>query len=62
MGAQYGQPYQVEDVLGLKTSKKDTKKGFFIEAGAAGMVLKRCILAFSIYDDELAQATPIPSY
>jgi len=36
MGAQYGQPYQVEDVLGLKTSKKDTKKGFFIEAGAAG--------------------------
>ena len=40
MGAQYGQPYQVEDVLGLKTSKKDTKKGFFIEAGAAGIVLK----------------------
>jgi hypothetical protein len=36
MGGQYGQPFEVEKILGLKSSKKDTQKGFFIEAGAAG--------------------------
>jgi len=30
---QFGQAFQVENLLGLKTSQKDTK-GFFIEAGA----------------------------
>ena len=36
MGGQFGQPFEVEKILGLKSSKKDTQKGFFIEAGAAG--------------------------
>lgn len=34
MRGQYGQPLQVETILGLKETSKD-KKGFFIEAGAA---------------------------
>ena len=36
MGGQYGQPFEVEEILGLKSSKKDTQNGFFIEAGAGG--------------------------
>ena len=33
LGGQHGQAFEVENILGLKTSQKDTK-GFFIEAGA----------------------------
>ena len=40
MGGQFNQPFEVEKVLGLKTSEKiseiDGLQGFFIEAGAAG--------------------------
>ena len=36
MGGQYGQPFEVEEILELKSSKKDTQNGFFIEAGAGG--------------------------
>ena len=36
MGGQYGQPFEGEEILGLKSSKKDTQNGFFIEAGAGG--------------------------
>ncbi len=40
LGAQYGQPYDVEEVLKLKKSKKikakkKSQSGFFIEAGAS---------------------------
>ena len=38
MGGQFGQPLEVEKILGLKSSKKDKQKGFFIEAGAAGII------------------------
>ena len=40
MGGQFGQAFEVEKVLGLKSSKKDTQKGFFIEAGAAGIITR----------------------
>ena len=40
MGGQFGQPFEVEKILGLKSSKKDTQKGFFIEAGAAGIITR----------------------
>ena len=36
MGGQYGQPFEVEEILGLKSSRKITQNGFFIEAGAGG--------------------------
>ena len=37
MGGQFHQPFEVEKVLGLKTSEKiNGLQGFFIEAGAAG--------------------------
>ena len=36
MGGQFKQPFEVEKVLGLPKSHKKEKKGFFIEAGAAG--------------------------
>ena len=39
MGGQFGQPFEVEKILGLKSSKKDTQNGFFIEAGAAGKIM-----------------------
>ncbi len=37
LGAQYGQPFDVEEVLRLKNPKKTKtkRKGFFIEAGAS---------------------------
>ena len=37
MGGQFNQPFEVEKILGLQTSKKINEvQGFFIEAGAAG--------------------------
>ena len=57
MGGQYGQPFEVEEILELKSSKKDTQNGFFIEAGAAGKIMTLVLVIDFTYLWEIISET-----